>query len=255
MTASVLEEYAARAVDAYHQLCTTEGTDPDLELATARLAHGLHAWQWIAARLWYAHDKTTRPKSRTTWTDAEAGYYAYRAFTGQKLPDVVALVAVHADPETQLIAARRARNPDLILALVDHPDTGVAAAAVAADQTPLDKLVTRPDLRPHVRAALALHSKLTAAHIDQLTHDPAWQVRASIARHPRVGAERLDRLANDPHPAVRDSVTSHSRARISTLRRLANDPIDLVATHAARQLDTLIAHRELRARKGRVGVR
>ena len=155
--AVIAGELDAEALAAYRTLCAREGVDPDIELATARLATGHTSTEWITVRL-----------GRDQFPDAGIGDgYASRLQLSGLIgrggaPDHLWWVTVNAlhrpAPRFQLVM--RPNCPVRVLtALAADPTPGLRSTVATRPNTPIE-IVRLLTADPNTVVAAAAHDQL-----------------------------------------------------------------------------------------------
>lgn len=175
-----LERLARPAIGTYRRQCAREGVDPDVELATARLAHNRTAADWILCRLLTARDgfdpavPTIEIAAQRVNRRHPVSWWALYALTG--------------------IVAR------LHLAETGDADPRILAA-LAAD----------PD--DNVRWTTAICAQLPETACRDLAHDPCSTVRMMLASNMALPADVAWTLTADPDGTVRAALANQTRDR------------------------------------------
>ena len=220
-----LDELTQPALDTYRAICHADGSDPDIELVTARL-NGHPAWQWVIVRVRQHHNSQPAPDP-----SAPLPYTVDRQALRYHTPDCVwALYAANVDHDERDAICRTSGTPDdLRLALTRDPHREVRAEAVRAltDWHPaLAPLATDPD--PWVRQMLATGHAGTPEIADILAHDPNFEVREAVARNENTPTTTLTALADDPDQFVRRALVRNPSTPRAALDQCASDVSVLV---------------------------
>ena len=194
---------------AYRTLCVRDGIDPDIELATVRLAANIPAGEWAAAVLAAHHLQADRPTIDTFDLPA-------LAWLAWDRPNPAALHALSA--------------PAAAHALVDcYQLAGWAPTWLC------DRLATNPTTRiVAIRAA-----RTSRAVRQQLAQDPERLIREHVALSPSTPRDMVVALVDDPEHVVQACAIRYSHLPVERLRGLRRHPDERVALEAARALHEL----------------
>ena len=218
-----IDELVAEAAREHESLSRADGIDPDLELAEARLAHGIPAWQVVAARVWHAEHRVQHPRS--DWGLARVRWALGSAARATQCPlTAAAVIATCGDVPFRTVLARNTRHRQVLAALATDPDVMVARTAVMNSRSPVDELPL--DTRLDVLRAVAAHTRATAAQVEELGRHPNPRVRVPAAGHRRMSTASLARLARDEDRLVRLAVALNRRTPIAALEQLLTDTDD-----------------------------
>ena len=190
---TALQPYEDAALAVYRTECAREGVDPDMDLLTGQLAHGVPARRWAALRLAWGLD----PAPRLYATPADILRSA-RLRGGDMHRHACAFLAAGTTIERVIVAGSEHCPPELLTILVADPDPVVRRRV--AEHT------TDPDL------------------LDRLAGDPEASVRVPLVNNTGCPTSILRLLAGDPHPHVRRAVACNKRTPCDIVDALMSDP-------------------------------
>ena len=139
-------------------------------------------------------------------------------------------------------AARRARNPDTLRGLAEHPDIFVQEAVARNRHTPADVLtrLAEPANGSH-RTSAYLAAGNPNTPLDTLTRlaaDPYPGLRAAVIGNPNTPHPALAALVSDPEPFVRIWLAANRKTPADVLALLAGDTSSRVRKQLAENPNT-----------------
>ena len=194
-----IDTLAQAAIDRYRELVASEGGDPEVELATVRLAGECTISEWVGWRL-VCHRYGQNPD--------EPGSVRY-------LDDrMITVMVEHEDPfdDVALTALR--------LTGLDENERAAHALDEDADPELLKALAT--DGSALVRSWVARNGRSPEDVLGALATDPHPTVRRRLLGNPATPSDALDQLAGDPAMGTwLPKLIEHPNTPDATLRRLA----------------------------------
>ena len=215
-----LDALAQPAIDAYHQLCHDLGIDPETELITARLQHGIHPNIWAATRLAAHHHE---PSAGTHSVAVSQEQWAVTiaedpdrdpAVTALLLTAGLTLGPAHgylAERHAHVMVAVTTTCPTLLAALADSSDLATLREVAISAALPADVAERLARHRhPQVAARAAHHPGLAAGTVETLARRSPPRVRVAVAARDDLQPDLVDLLASDPDRNVRAAIARRS---------------------------------------------